>query len=158
MGLTWNDINFNTHVIYVRKANVHVNGNVIEKGTKTRNSYREVVAPSYVIERLSLYKNVGFIYPKENGSAENGGNYSKRFSRILKNAGLPHTRFHDLRHFNATMMLKHGIPDKEAAERLGHSDINMTKKYQHILGNMKTKPADILDSIVKNSGVKMDVK
>jgi integrase len=56
------------------------------------------------------------------------------------------------------MILKHGVPDKEAAERLGHSDINMTKKYQHILGNMKTKPADILDSIIKNSDVKMDVK
>lgn len=158
MGLTWNDINFDTNVIYIRKAYVHVKGEVIEKNTKTRTSYREVVAPSYVIERLALYKNVGFVYPKDDGSAENGGNYSKRFSRILKNAGLPHTRFHDLRHFNATMMLKKGVPDKEAAERLGHSDINMTKKYQHVLSNMKSKSADILDSIVKKSDVKMDVK
>lgn len=158
MGLTWNDINFDTHIISVRKANVHVNGSVIEKGTKTRTSYREVVAPSYVIERLVLYKSVGFVYPKKNGSPENGGNYGKRFSRMLKNAGLPHTRFHDLRHFNATMMLKHGIPDKEAAERLGHSNTNMTKKYQHILGNMKTKPADILNNIVRKMDVKKDVK
>jgi integrase len=77
---------------------------------------------------------------------------------MLKNAGLPHTRFHDLRHFNATMMLKKGITDKEAAERLGHSDINMTKKYQHVLSNMKKGPADILNTIVKKSDVKMDVK
>lgn len=158
MGLTWNDINFDTHAIYIRKAYVHVKGEVIEKNTKTRTSYRELVAPSYVIERLSLYKNVGFVYPKDDGSAENGGNYSKRFSRMLKNADLPHTRFHDLRHFNATMMLKNGVSDKEAAERLGHSDTNMTKKYQHVLSNMKTKSADILDSIVKKSDVKMDVK
>ena len=150
MGLTWNDIDFKSRVIYIRKANVHVNGQVIEKSTKTRTSYREVVAPDYVIERLSLYKNVGLVYPKEDGSAENGGNYAKRFARMLKNAGLPHTRFHDLRHFNATMMLKNGVSDKEAAARLGHSDINMTKKYQHILGNMKTKPADILNNIVKS--------
>lgn len=158
MGLTWNDIDFDTHLIYIRKAYVHVKGEVIEKNTKTRTSYRELVAPSYVIERLSLYKNVGFVYPKDDGSAENGGNYGKRFSRMLKNAGLPHTRFHDLRHFNATMMLKNGVSDKEAAERLGHSDVNMTKKYQHVLSNMKAKSADILDSIVKKSDVKMDVK
>jgi site-specific recombinase XerD len=47
------------------------------------------------------------------------------------------------------MMLKNGISDKEAAERLGHSDINMTKKYQHVLSNMKSNSADILDSIIK---------
>jgi integrase len=158
MGLTWNDINFDTRQIDIRKANVHVNGEVITKRTKTRTSYRKVTAPSYVIERLSIYKNVGFVYPKEDGSAEHGGNYGKRFSRMLKNAGLPHTRFHDLRHFNATMMLKKGVSDKEAAERLGHSDINMTKKYQHVLSNMKNKPADILDSIVRKSDVKKDVK
>nr|WP_279221809.1 tyrosine-type recombinase/integrase [Clostridium sp. JN-1] len=51
MGLTWNDINFNSHVIYIRRTNVHVNCAVIEKSTKTRTSYRKVVAPSYVIER-----------------------------------------------------------------------------------------------------------
>ena len=158
MGLTWNDINFDTHIINVRKAFVHVKGEVIEKNTKTRTSYRKIVAPPYVIERLSLYKSVGFLYPKDNGTAENGGNYSKRFSRMLKNAGLPHTRFHDLRHFNATMMLKNGVSDKEAAARLGHSDINMTKKYQHVLSNMENTSADILNSIVENLGVKKDVK
>ena len=152
MGLTWNDINFDTHVISVRRAYVHVNSKVIAKDTKTMTSYREIVAPAYVIERLSLYKSVGFVYPKEDGTAENGGNYGKRFSRILKNTGLPHTRFHDLRHFNATMMLKNGISDKEAAARLGHSDINMTKKYQHILSNMENRPADILNNIVKKNG------
>jgi len=158
MGLTWNNIDFDTHIIYVRKAYVHVKGEVIAKNTKTRTSYRELVAPSYVIERLSLYKNVGFVYPKNDGTAENGGNYSKRFSRMLKNAGLPHTRFHDLRHFNATMMLKKKVTDKESAARLGHSDTNMTKKYQHILSNMKDNSANALNTIVKKLDVKLDVK
>lgn len=157
MGLTWNDVDFETNTIHVRRACVHVNGEVIEGKTKTRTSYRKVVAPAYVIERLKIYKSVGYIYPKKDGTAEHGGNYGKRFSRILKKAGLPHTRFHDLRHFNATMMLKFGVSDKEAAVRLGHSDINMTKKYQHVLENMKSRPADLLDSILRKKDVKMDV-
>ncbi|EPR07738.1 site-specific integrase [Ruminiclostridium papyrosolvens] len=158
MGLTWNDINFDTHIINVRKVKVHVNGEVISKTTKTRTSYRSIKAPAYVIERLTINKNVDFVYPRKNGAAEHGGNYGKRFTRKLKNAGLPHTRFHDLRHFNATMMLKKGISDKESAERLGHSDTNMTKKYQHVLNNMKNRPADVLDTIVRKSDVKKDVK
>ena len=157
MALTWNDIDFKNNIINVHNANVHVNGEVIEKTTKTRTSYREVKASKYVIERLALYKNVGYIYPKKDGTAENGGNYSKRFSRMLKNCGLPHTRFHDLRHFNATTMLRHGISDKEAAKRLGHSDINMTKKYQHILKDMENNAADILDNVITMS-VKKSVK
>ena len=156
MALRWNDIDFKNRVISIHNANVHVNGTVIEKNTKTRTSYREVVAPNYVIERLSIYKGIGYIYPKKDGTAENGGNYSKRFSRILKKAELPHTRFHDLRHFNATIMLKNGITDKEAAKRLGHSDINMTKKYQHVLKNMENRPAEVLDNVVTMS-VKMSV-
>ena len=159
MGLTWNDINFTTNEIKIRKANVHVNSEVILKTTKTRTSYRKIIVPQYVIDRLKLYKGVGYIFTKKDGSPEHGGNYAKRFLRVIKNAGLPHTRFHDLRHFSATMMLKNGVSDKEAAEYLGHSDINMTKKYQHVLANMKSKPADILNGIVnKKMDVKLDVK
>lgn len=157
MALTWNDIDFKNRIINIHNANVHVNGEVIAKTTKTRNSYREIKAPAYVIERLQIYKNVGYIYPKKDGTPENGGNYSKRFSRMLKNFGLPHTRFHDLRHFNATVMLKHGVSDKEASKRLGHADINMTKKYQHILKDMEDNTANILDNVIDMS-VKRSVK
>lgn len=157
MGLAWNDINFETCVIDINKAAVHTGSKVIIKTTKSRTSYRKVVAPVYVIERLKLYKSVGYIYPKKNGTPEHGGNYGKRFARMIKNAGLPHTRFHDLRHFNATMMLKRGVSDKQAAARLGHSDTNMTKKYQHILSDMENRPAEILNSII-SMDVKKDVK
>jgi hypothetical protein len=34
---------------------------------------------------------------------------------------LPHTRFHDLRHLNAAVMLKLSVPDKYALERGGWS-------------------------------------
>ncbi|WP_298843142.1 hypothetical protein [Clostridium sp.] len=56
------------------------------------------------------------------------------------------------------MMLKKGVTDKEAAARLGHADTNMTKKYQHILSNMKDNSADKLNTIVKKMDVKLDVK
>lgn len=157
MGLTWNDIDFETNEITIRRAIVNVSSEKIIKTTKTKTSFRKVIAPQYVMDRLKLYKSVGYVYPKKDGNPEHGGYYGRKFAKLLSDNQLPHTRFHDLRHFNATMMLKNGISDKEAAERLGHSDTNMTKKYQHVLSNMKNKPAEILNSIVQMD-VKMDVK
>lgn len=158
MGLTWNDIDFDAHEINIRRAIVHVSSTKHEKSTKTKSSARKIIAPSYVVERLKIYKSVGYVYPKKDGTPEHGGYYGRRFAKLLIKHGLSHTRFHDLRHFNATMMLKNGISDKEAAERLGHSDTNMTKKYQHVLSNMKNRSADILNSIVAPMDVKKDVK
>ena len=53
-------------------------------------------------------------------------------------------------HFNATMMLKHGVTEREAQERLGHSNSTMTKKYQQVLKEMDQKSADKLNNILVN--------
>jgi len=159
MGLTWNDIDFENHTIFIRKANVFVGSQVIEKNrTKTKKSTRKIVIPNYVIEILKEYKKVGLVFSRKDGNPEHGGNYRLRFTKFLKRNGLPKTRFHDLRHFNATMMLKKGVPDKIAAGQLGHANVNMTKKYQHVLDDMENRPANAMDSIVANRKKKTDVK
>lgn len=158
MGLTWNDIDFEKHTITIRKANVFVGSEIIERNkTKTKTSTRKIVIPNYVVEILKEYKKVGLVFSRKNGKPEHGGNYRLRFSLFLKRNGLPKTRFHDLRHFNATMMLKKGVPDKVAASMLGHANTSMTKKYQHIIDEMDNKPAQVLDSIVAKRNEKKDV-
>ena len=157
MGLTWNDINFETYEITIRRSSVNVGGTIYNKAPKTKSSNRKIKVPDYVISVLKNFKSIGYVYPNKEGNPTNGGNYTKKFTKILEAAKLPHTRFHDLRHFNATMMLKHGVTDKVAASRLGHSDINMTKKYQHVLESMENNSASILNSII-TMDVKKDVK
>jgi integrase len=52
----------------------------------------------------------------------------------------------DLRHTNATLMLKKGIPAKIASERLGHSSIGITLDlYSHVDNSMQKAAAEILD-------------
>jgi len=46
--------------------------------------------------------------------------------KILCTAGLPHFRFHGLRHTAATLVLEVGIHPKVVAERLGHASTRMT--------------------------------
>jgi len=45
----------------------------------------------------------------------------RRFDKLLDEAGLPHMRFHDLRHSAATILLVAGVHPKVVQERLGHS-------------------------------------
>ena len=46
--------------------------------------------------------------------------------RVLKRAGLPRIRFHDLRHTFATMALQNGVDIKTVSSMLGHYSAGFT--------------------------------
>ena len=48
--------------------------------------------------------------------------YTECISVIVKDAGLPDIKLHDLRHTAASLMLNHGIPVLIVAKRLGHAN------------------------------------
>jgi integrase len=55
----------------------------------------------------------------------------------LKRAGLPHIRFHDLRHTCATLLLSKNVHPKFVQELLGHATIAITlDTYSHVLPGM----------------------
>ena len=55
------------------------------------------------------------------------------FEPLLKCAGLPGIRFHDLRHTAATLLLGEGVHPKIVSERLGHSRVGITLDlYSHV--------------------------
>lgn len=62
---------------------------------------------------------------------------SRSFLPLLRCAGLPRVRFHDLRHTCATLLLKRGVHPKIVQELLGHSSISITLgTYSHVLKGM----------------------
>lgn len=69
------------------------------------------------------------------------GSWSNLYVKTMKDNNLPPIRFHNLRHYHASILFKHGVPDLYAAERLGH-DISVLKGiYQH-LGLKERKELD----------------
>ena len=46
--------------------------------------------------------------------------------QVLKRAGLPRVRFHDLRHTFATLSLKNGVDVKTLSSTLGHYSASFT--------------------------------
>ena len=69
--------------------------------------------------------------------------------RVLKRAGLPKVRFHDLRHTFATLSLKSGVDVKTLSGALGHYSAGFTlNTYTHATAQMKQDAADTIGGII----------
>ncbi len=113
--------------IVIQNSIVTVDGQQIEKEqTKTYDSTRIADLPEYI---QKLIDNVEGEYITE----LSGQAIYKRFIRIQQKNGIePTIRFHDLRHMNASVMLKLNVPDKYAMERGGWATTSTLKSvYQH---------------------------
>jgi integrase len=75
------------------------------------------------------------------------------FKRTLAKAGLPSaTRFHDLRHTCATLLLLRGIDPNTVKDLLGYANISITLGvYGHVLPNMRDRVAEMMDTILAPS-------
>lgn len=94
------------------------------------------------------FRDQGLVFPNEWGDIRTPGSLYGRFKRILKRAGLPDRRFHDLRHTAATLLLLRGVNIKLVSEMLGHSDIAFTLRiYGHLLPHTHEQAAVVMDEI-----------
>jgi integrase len=83
------------------------------------------------------------VFTSEAGTPINPSNLRQRsFAPLLKEAGLPHIRFHDLRHTCATLLLSKGVHPKFVQELLGHATVAITlDTYSHVLPSMGDQTA-----------------
>ena len=69
--------------------------------------------------------------------------------RVLKRAGLPKVRFHDLRHTFATLALQNGVDIKAVSGMLGHFSAGFTlNTYTHATAQMKQDAADTIGGVI----------
>jgi hypothetical protein len=58
-------------------------------------------------------------------------------------------RTHDLRHANATQLLKGGVDVHEVKERLGHQSIKTTERYLHRLRHNQSKASEVVNDFLE---------
>ncbi|MHB9010591.1 MAG: tyrosine-type recombinase/integrase [Carboxydocellales bacterium] len=144
-GLKWGSVDFKTGVLTVKEAVVPVDRVLDIKRPKNDTSFREIVIPEKVM--LVFNKRRGLpathVCLNEKGKPQSVKSYNGRFTNFLKRHNIPHFRFHDLRHYNATLMLWLEIDPKIASKNLGHSTPAIFQKtYQHVTWGMNRQVAE----------------
>ncbi len=174
MGLKWQDINFGTGVLQVRRILSRVPTKMPGKGyieaePKTQKSRRSIVIAPFALEALIQHQERQLEAKLKVGSAWQEHDYVfctsigthlnptrdilDQLKVLLKKAGLPDMRFHDLRHSAATLLLSVGVHPKVVQEILGHSQISITMDvYSHVLPGMQQDAIGKLNDALSGRG------
>lgn len=70
------------------------------------------------------------------------------WSMFLKRNELPHRGLHSLRHTSASLLLSAGVDIKTVSARLGHSSIEVTEIYLHLMQDSDQAAAQVLQNIL----------
>lgn len=99
-------------------------------------------------ELPDAYQGGGLVFCQPHGKPLHAHNIVRRdFRRVMKRAGVPRIRFHDLRHCHATLLLQRGVHPKVVQERLGHSTISMTlDTYSHVAPGLQERAVADLEA------------
>jgi len=89
------------------------------------------------------------VFLREDGAPMHTDTPTALMPKLIAQAGLPHTRLHDLRHLHATTLLLAGVPVHVVAARLGHADPAITLRvYAHVLREQASGIADVFAAVV----------
>ena len=162
LALRWQDVDLENAVASVRRTLTRRGGKVVFGEPKTKKSRRSIRLTPQAVEALRAhlkrqlqdieilgdrYQDQGLVFTTNTGAPINPSNLRQRsFASLLKRAGLPHVRFHDLRHTCATLLLSRGVHPKFVQELLGHATIAITlDTYSHVMPSMGDATAKAME-------------
>ena len=152
--LLWSDVDTKNMTISISKQAYRTKGALTVQPPKTDNSIRKIALSEETMELLkqehSKHPDNPYLFP----SPVTGGIYHpdsvvKLHQKILKDAGLEHIRFHDLRHTFATHALTSGVDAKTLSGILGHTNASFTlDTYTHVTTDMQRKASGVVGSFL----------
>ena len=164
LGLRWEDIDLERGRLTVRRAlqRQRQKGLVFVE-PKSSHSRRTVDLAARTVATLTRHRILQnkarlksgaaadapySVFCHENGLPLDASGVTRRFDKILKAAGLPDIRVHDLRHTAASLLLLGQVHPKVVQEMLGHSTITLTlDTYSHLVPSLQAQVADHMDQL-----------
>jgi len=140
LSLQWNQVDLPNRTIRI------YNG-------KTRTSERVLPlnnAAIAVLTELAKQRSDDLVFPSPCNGKDRILDPKKAYAKVVRLAGIPHIRFHDLRHTFATRLVRAGVDLITLQKLLGHSSITMTARYAHALADAK------MAAVAKLDGHQMD--
>ena len=154
-ALLWSDLDITNKTISVSKQYVkNPNGELTLSRPKTETSVRKVSIPQEAVDLLvaehKKHPNNPYMFPSPiTGEMYHPDSIVNLHKKILKDAGLPHIRFHDLRHTFATLALQNGVDVKTVSSMLGHYDAGFTlRTYTHATRQKQDEAAQTMGSFM----------
>ena len=156
-GLMWQDFDEAHGTLTIRRT-IHAErgGRLTAGETKTGAGKRIITLPPSTAQLLSERRKRSYtewIFPDplrpERPTRPNAAYV--RMKELLKKAGLPSIRFHDLRHTFATHALASGVDAKTLSGILGHTQASFTlDTYTHVTGDMQKRASEIVGGFMEN--------
>lgn len=151
----WSDLDITNRTIFVSKQYVkNPNGELTLSRPKTETSVRKVSIPQEAVDLLvaehKKHPDNPYMFPSPvTGEMYYPDSIVNQHKKILKDAGLPHIRFHDLRHTFATLALQNGVDVKTVSSMLGHYDAGFTlRTYTHATRQKQDEAAQTMGSFM----------
>ena len=153
LGLKWEDIDFTTQTLRVRRQVGRIKGEVREAPLKTKNAYRTISlgtdAVGILKQQREKHPSSSYVFPGPTGGPIAPDSVLHMLHRVLDRAGLPEIRFHDLRHTFATLALQNGVDVKTVSGMLGHFSAGFTlDTYAHITTAAQKKAAETMGEVL----------
>lgn len=143
-ALTWSDLVIENGKAYLNVCKALVldeDGQHVKKDPKTTAGNRRLAVPESVraelMRRRSLRKEMVSLTPNV---------ITERYERITDRLQIP-GRFHDLRHYHASVMLREGVPEKYIVADMGHASFDMVRRvYGHVMGEKQQEINAMMDA------------
>lgn len=161
LGLRWQDVDLPGKLLHIRGA-LDADGQRV--ATKTARSVRTVPLGAAAVAALTTRRAAqrrervasGHWHPTDlvfttlDGGPLRGDNVYRAFQEALDRLGLPHVRFHDLRHTCASLLAAQGVPVEVVQQLLGHTSIRTTADvYVHPTPQAQRAAVERLDSLLQ---------
>ncbi len=166
LALRWEDVDFKSGVVYVRRTladKAAVKG-IIFQEPKSAASIRRVPLDPGTVQALKEHRkkqaavrlkagekwqDYSLVFCTKNGTPYAHSDVRQAMRRLVREAGVPRIRFHDIRHTHASLLLRHGVHPKVVAERLGHASVKTTLDiYSHLLPDTQAAAAAAIGEVL----------
>lgn len=154
-SLRWTDLNLETGELHINRTLHKGHGGELVVGKpKTSASKRRIFLPPSTLALLRKRKEHSvseWIFPDllKPERCMNPDSAYHRMKTLLKAAGCPQIRFHDLRHTFATHALTSGVDAKTLSGILGHTNASFTlDTYTHVTGDMQQSAARVVGGMM----------
>ena len=155
VALLWSDLDAEHKTISVSKQYVrNPSGEVMLSRPKTETSVRQVSIPQDAVDLLiqehDKHLDNPYMFPSPvTGEMYHPDSLVKLHEKILRDVGLEHIRFHDLRHTFATLALQNGVDVKTVSSMLGHYDAGFTlRTYTHATRQQQNRAAETMGNFM----------